>query len=877
MSHCISLSIIKPRAVTAWLLSALLLLIATISGAAAPPAGTQIGNQASATYTDSQGVAHTVTSNIVQTTVQQVAALTLVATASQNATPGSVVYYPETLTNTGNGTDTFNLTTGNAGAFTMANVQIFADNGSGQPTGPAITSSGALGSGASFKFVVVATLPNTATAGQSNTLTLTAASTFNAAVTANLTDTTTVTNNAVVTVSKSISAASGAAGSGPYTYTLTYTNTGNSTATNLTLGDVIPSGLNYVAGSARWSVTGATALSDAGGTSGTSPNTLTSSYTGGSATWTATIAQVTAGQSGTVSFQVNVAAATAAGTINNTATFSYNGGASQNTNTVGFTVKQTAGVTLTGQTVAGPGAPGASVSFSNAVQNTGNGTDTFNISIATATSNFPAGTTFQLFKSDGVTPLVDTNGDGIPDTGPVAAGASYNVIVKATLPPSATNTGAPFNLSKTATSVLNPATSSTTTDTLTAIAANAVDVTNNAAFNGGAPAPGQGAGPEVSAVVTNTVNPAASTTFTLYINNRGPSPDNYNLGASTSATFATTALPSGWTVTFKADGGAGNCSSTGATLSNTGAIASLANGVVCAVVAVPSGAPAANTDLYFRALSPNSGVADTVHDLVAVNAARSLMLTPNQSGQTYPGGSYVYTETLTNTGNVTEGNGGSSTIALASGNNQQGWTSQIYYNADGASTLDANDPLITGNLNAVAGLGAGLAPGQSITLFVKVIAPGGATVGASNTTTVTATTTNGGGAIGAAPAAVSITDNTTVIAGNLSLGKLQALDANCTGPGGGTVYASSNVSAKPGQCVLYQITVTNVGSTSATAVVVSDSTPTFTTLSTAATTTVGTIAAGGPALGATGTVTANIGTLNAGQSAVVTFGVQVNH
>ena len=167
-------------------------------------------------------------------------------------------------------------------------------------------------------------------------------------------------------------------------------------------------------------------------------------------------------------------------------------------------------------------------------------------------------------------------------------------------------------------------------------------------------------------------------------------------------------------------------------------------------------------------------------------------------------------------------------------------------------------------------------PRESITLFVKVIAPSGATVGATNITTATATTTNGNNP-GAAPAPATATGNTTVIAGNLSLGKMQALDAGCAGPTGATVYASSNVSAKPGQCVLYQITVTNVGSSAATAVVVSDSTPTYTTLSSAATTTVGTIAAGGPALGATGTVTANIGTLNAGQSAVVTFGVQVNH
>ena len=78
------------------------------------------------------------------------------------------------------------------------------------------------------------------------------------------------------------------------------------------------------------------------------------------------------------------------------------------------------------------------------------------------------------------------------------------------------------------------------------------------------------------------------------------------------------------------------------------------------------------------------------------------------------------------------------------------------------------------------------------------------------------------------------------------------------------------------QCVLYQITVSNVGSSNATSVVVSDATPTYTTLNSAAATTVGSIGAGSPAVGGTGTVTANVGTLTPGQSALVTFGVKIN-
>ena len=847
-----------------------LLCVALVAHAAPPPAGTTISNQASATYTDGSGVSRTVTSNVVQTTVQQVASLTLAANGAQNATPGSVAYFPHTLTNSGNGTDSFGLSQSNTGGFTMANVQIFADNGSGQPTGPALTTTGALAAGATFKFIVVATLPAGATAGQTNTITVTGTSTFDATKTSSNTDTTTVTNNAVVTLTKAVSSASGAQGSGPYTYTLTYTNTGNSNATAVVLSDAIPAGLTYVANSGRWSVTGATALSDTGASSGSAPNTLTSQYNAPGKTYAVTLNQVSAGQSGTISFQVTVDAAVAPGTLNNTATTSYNNGAATVTgssNTVGFAVMQSASVTITGQTVAGPAAPGSTTSFLNAVKNTGNGTDTFNISISAG--NFPAGSSFQLFKSDGVTPLVDTNSDGKPDTGPVAAGATYNVILKVTLPPNATNAGAPFTVNKTATSVFDGTKTATTSDTLSAISSASVDLTNNTA--GG---PGVGPGPGAVAV-TNTTNPGQTMTFTLVTNNTGPSPDTYTLGASTDSTFASQTLPTGWTVTFKADGGAGNCSTTGATITNTGSVAPGASATVCAVVSIPAGTPAATSDLYFRSLSLNSGASDTLHDAVTVNAVRSITVTPNGAGQTYPGGSYVYTHTLTNTGNLPEGNGSASTLGLASSNNQPGWTSTLYYDANNNGVLDATDPQITGNLNAVSGLGGGLAPGQSITVFQKVISPSGAVPGAVDTTSLTVTTTNGTYS-SAVPAPAVATDSSTVIAGNLSLNKTQALDAACAGPGGGPVYGASNLSAKPGQCVLYQMTVTNIGSAAATNVVVSDATPSFTTLSSAPTTTAGTIAAGAPALGATGTISANIGTLNPGQSAVFSFGVKIN-
>ena len=59
----------------------LLLALAACTGvatAAAPPAGTPIGNAATADYIDADGVARSVTSNTVYTVVQQLVGVTLI-------------------------------------------------------------------------------------------------------------------------------------------------------------------------------------------------------------------------------------------------------------------------------------------------------------------------------------------------------------------------------------------------------------------------------------------------------------------------------------------------------------------------------------------------------------------------------------------------------------------------------------------------------------------------------------------------------------------------------------------------------------------------------------------------------------------------------
>lgn len=869
MSTWIDQHVRHPRALRGAALLAIAAIMATIAQAA-PPAGATIGNQASATYSDDSQVTRTVTSNTVVTTVQQVASLTVATNGAKTATAGGQVFYPHTITNTGNGPDTFALTSGQSGSVSFTTLQYYADaNGDGVPdSNSPITSSGQIAAGGVFNFVAVGTVPSSAVVGNTNTLTVTATSAFNNAIAQSNTDTTTITAQGVINVTHAIDVAVGPSPSvTARTLSITYTNTGNTTATNVTLADVIPSGFTYVAGSGRWSATGSTVLTDAAG-----GNQSGVTYDFGatqSGRVTAVIASVAPGASGTLTFQVNVNSNVAPGAhpeAASTATYSYNDGSSNvattNTNTVQYTVQQTAGVQVDGATVASA-VQGGTVTFTNAVINQGNGSDTFNM---TLTNNaFPAGTTFQLFRADGVTPLTDSNGDGVPDTGPMDAGTTRNVIVQATLPTGVAGGGA-YTIDLVGRSVLDTTRSDSGTDTLTTIGTSVVDLTNNSA--GG---PGAGAGPEVSAVSTTAVAPGSTARVTLVISNSSGAADTYNLSATTDGTLNTVTLPAGWSVVFR--------DSNNNVVANTGVVNGGASRTFYADVTAPADATA-GFDIYFRAVSPSTNASDALHNALSVNTTRSLVLSPSNTGQTTAGGTIVYTHTIVNTGNTVEGEGVDSNVALGF-TSTAGFTSVVHWDRNNDGVLDPSDPIVTSLATLTGGsngasTGAGLSPGESARLFVKVTAAPGAAVGLTDTTTFTATTTGVVNGV-AAPSVVSVTDTTSVVASSVTLVKTHALDQACDGTADHAFTAANfGTGAIPGACLRYQIVATNTGGTDITSLVISDATPTYTTYhaTVPAAASVGTVSA--PADGATGTVQATVGTLAPGQSATLTFGVRID-
>lgn len=892
------------------------LLAATAAVAAPPPAGAVIGNQAAASYIDASNVQQTATSNLVQTVVQQVGVFTLTANNTKSAAPGGTAYMPHTLTNTGNGPDTFKLQLADvAGGFNFSAQAIYLDaDGNGLPDGTTPLVSGttefttpSVPSGGSYRFVVALTVPTSPapTGADSVTLTATAssASLYGTSSITN-TDTVNVSFGAVFSVSKTVNQSLGASSTSactgaPYTatgcvkltYTLTYANNGASTG-HLYLSDVIGSGsttgFEYVAGSARWNGSGVLtdAVADGGEPSGIAFQAVTAT---GVTTLQAVVADVAPGASGVITFEVGVKSSATVGTssTSNSATFGVavnttvaggaTGGTTQPSNASAYTVTprhqfvanngtHVAGVPTDGDNVSAAGpdvvllataVAGSTQSFNNTLWNTGNTTDTYNVTLSEQASfGFPAGTSFALYRADGTTPLTDSNGDGVVDTGPIAAGQNLVFVVKATIPGNACTPLCPtqpaYTVHVTATSVGNPGLTNKAFNRVGSITAPSVTLAwvTTPAVNG---LWGGGANP---AVTTNTVAAGASTSFDLRITNTaatGSPADIYELQSSATNFVAGTVPVVGWTVSFRN----GACAANGTVITSTTPVAAGGTFSACAVVTTTSISPAATSDLYFKAVSGNTGVSATLRVAAAVTATVNLSLSPSNSGQAGVGGSVIYPHTLTNNGNQTcTGVAGSVSQTLAS----QGWTAAAYHDVNGNGLLDSGDPLV-GSL-------ADLAPGATVRLLLRVFVPGGAAIGANDVATITITATCGSSAVTA-----TATDRTTVVSGQLRLVKRQVLDGACASPASPT-YSDAQLSARAGQCILYEVVATNLGSVPVTAVSVTDITPPNTTLSKVATCTPGTVTT--PALNGTGSVGCSVASLAPSAQIVLTFGVRID-
>lgn len=894
-------------------------LLGSTNAGAAPLAGTVIGNQATATYVDAGSTARQATSNQVQTTVSQVKSFTLTANGARTAAPGQTVYYPHIITNTGNGNDVYTLgalaSTNFAGPnLPHSNLQYFGDN-AGSPDTVAITGTPSVGAGQQFRFWVAGTVPASAVSGNTADITFNAADTGGNTAPA-LTDRTTVAAS-VITVNKTMSVTQGASPSAVFTVTLAYTNSGTVAATNVTINDVMPGApagalMTYV-GNATWSGS-VTPLTDA---VGGDPAGITYEFNNVSKTVTAVIASVPGGFSGNVTFQVQVPTGLTPQFITNTATYTTTTQTTPASTSATFEVVRTVGVVANGSTTAiapftgsavngtaepvtiASAAAGATLFYTNVIWNTGNAADTFVIT-TDSPGTFPVGTTTSLLQSDGITSLVANTTPSVPV---VVAGAcpagyvldaalqrcGYRVVLRVQLPANAPATAVAANITVTAASSFSSTTTDTVIDRLSAVTSNFIDLTSNTARTDSTPAGSAAAGNATTqpgatgfgttgttVITTNPVTPSTTgtvnTTFLVYVNNGGTINDTYNL---TSAS-----VPAGWTVTYRADGGVGNCSTTGAILTQTTVNAG-ANRLVCAIVTVPAttsgnAAPGTYPVDFIATSATNPAVTDTLRDAVTVATVRSVTLTPNNTQQTFPGGSVTYTHILTNLGNVAE------TMSFPAGfltNSRAGWTA--------AAFQDDGDGVFTGGVDDAAAQAINTAPAivlqpgavnSTRVLYVRVFSPPGATaVDPANVTTLTATYNT---------TSTAVATDTTSVTDGLLLTKSQRT-INCDGTPTvppGTLSAApipAGPLTAPGRCLQYQIVGQNTTAASLNSVIINDNIPGSTTLNIAGaaacasvSTTAGTVTA--PANGATGTISVNVGTMVTGSSVTIAFCVRID-
>lgn len=277
-----------------------------------------------------------------------------------------------------------------------------------------------------------------------------------------------------LTLNKFISENHGPSPSGTYTVMLRFANPGalEGVKKNVSITDELPPGMTYVPGTLKLTtLVGAQSQSLPGASGSFSFAATTGTYSASASNVSVQLAELGQNVGGLITFEVSIAPGLPVDSIlKNTAVYTYTrstGVAIQprRSNTFEFRISGVEAIKLVGMTVPSVD-PGSTVSFDNVLTNLTGRTDTFDISLKA--SNYPAGTIFKLYKADGTTPLGDSDGNGNPDTGPLAAGASYKIVLKAQLPNGIS--GGPYSISKVAQSVSNSQVRAEDKDTVTAIA-----------------------------------------------------------------------------------------------------------------------------------------------------------------------------------------------------------------------------------------------------------------------------------------------------------------------------------------------------------------------------------------------------------------------
>ena len=834
------------------------------------PAGTEIRNQASASYTDSAGQPQTTTSNEVVTVVQPVYGVTITPDGTeaapgqtQSGVPGSTVYFPYTVTNTGNDDDTINLTTDTNSSqddFTLESPEIYLDencNGQIDPGESAVTSVD-LAADESACLVVAATIPSSADAstGENGLINITGTSQEAANAGETVTDDenwaeAVATENAVLTSTKSASPSGEISSGDEVTYTIEGSNVGGGPAsgasvnglgdTGILISDMVPENTSVdemPTGTAGAGTIQYVKSTDGGNTwselqagdlplEGDTQNYIGMLIIGGADffpqgaqyefTFKAVVddgldAGVSIENTAVVKFDSNGdgdsdddGEEVTSNTTTNTIAPSYevyngpqddpdsdgNGFTNSYTDPSGKTWNYTETTDDSdprdddAETIDGDVFGGDTVYFPFTIENNGNAEDSFDLSLDivdpdTGDTADPTTWNCQIVAADGTTPISGP-------VGPIAAGETFDYVVKCSIPADYTEDGAQdaAHIEVTATSEGDPSVSNKVTgiveDVLPGYGVDAAQHGNsgdNDDSNDNPPA--------------QSTDPGTSVEIPFDVTNTGHNPDTYDI---------TPDLPNGWTGTVYPDE---DCDGTmddpaPAQVTDTGLIDAGDTACYILVVDVPDDQAPTNLDNTPGTADDNvkitvsshadPSVEDEITTDIDVNPVAAIDFTPDRSGTVTSPGTIVYSHTVTNNGNEP------ADISFTIDSNQPDWTYQISTDG-GNSWVDASSATID-DLDA----------GDSREVQVRVIVPDGEAVGTVDAADITASATFDSGGT----AEDTATDTTTVVGGDLRLEK-----------------QVDKTTADPGEELTYTITATNIGTADLTQVIISDPLPNYT-------------------------------------------------
>ena len=850
-----------------------------------------ISNMAIGEYTEEGSTVVQVSrSNLVQTTILPVYSVNLTANNTKTVVAGQTVYFNHTLSNTGNEVDqyTFDVSNNTGDSYDLSNLSIFLDkDNNGVPDGAAMTSY-SLSAGESVGLIVAANVPSGATVSQNGLLTLNITSSNNASGTKTNTDTTKVTNQSALVVRKKFSQTSVANGD-VVTIRLDYQNLSSVATGSVTLTDTLDSSLVYQSNSGEnWNGTAV----DSG--IGNDPAGINYSVT--SNVVSAVLNTVAANSVGYIEFKVKINKVLA-GAVNNTVSLQYDHDNNSSTatisdlsNTAVVNVAPIYAVKINGSTsdvnnstaiTAASVMQGGELIFNNYVWNTGNSVDRFNLTLTGST--FPAGSQIEFYRADGVTPLLDSNGDGIPDTGLLSSSSNLPIVVKVRLPSSyAVTADTTFEVSPQAQSLGDVTKKSLIKDQgslLATTAARLVDLTNspenNALGNGNVDNAGN-AWKILTVSTTTNLTAGGQVIFPLKVSHTGVGAE-YLLSANASSDFTSLTLPSGVNrVRFYVAQNGTNCAVLGAEIGKTSYLNDGESQLVCAVVEVDKINDSVTTPIYFRVLSTSfvSGnnssnlSRDTIKNAItiqSVNAVAQVEFMPNSRGQVAPLGTVVYSHTLINNTNADL----SGNYNFLISDDQEAFNSTLFYDSNGNGIVDGSDLVIKNLADLPNGK---LVAYQQVKLLLQV-----QNMAANNTTQANSTVVNLTNSSNSQVLA-SIVDVTTVAQAQLKLNKLQARDFDCNGIAD-EAYSTNTLKIGQqangqGQCVLYKVTLTNTSAADFNRVFTfRDMTPIYTVLSQSPVCT-SCSSVTSPAMGQVGALTGTLNSVMANQSYEFNFGVR---